>query len=116
LGRPRARDLPILRAKLARALNDERARPYLERAAEDETAGAIPEGEATVLWTEAAKVVSDPPEKASGAGEETWLIKSIRPLLLSARSTLEIISPYFIPGEEGANELVKLVERGVRVS
>jgi cardiolipin synthase C len=116
LGRPRAKDLPILRNKLARALTDERARPYLDRAAEDESDPAIMAGEAAVQWMQAAEVLSDPPEKAAGAGREQWLMNALLPLMLSAKSKLAIISPYFIPGNEGTNELVKLAEKGVRVS
>jgi cardiolipin synthase C len=116
LGKPRSKDLPILRDKLARTLADERARPYLDRAAEDETGQAIKAGEAAVQWMPSANVLSDPPEKAAGAAQEAWLMNAIRPVMLSAKSKLEIISPYFIPGDEGTGELVKLVERGVRVS
>jgi putative cardiolipin synthase len=59
-------------------------------------------------------VVSDPPEKVKGWGEESWLMNVTRPLLASATTGLEIISPYFIPGETGTSELVAMAERGIR--
>lgn len=116
LKKPRRKDLAVLRKKLARILTDKRARPYLARAAEVESGGAMPGEGGAVHWTRDANVVSDPPEKASGGGHEKWLMNTIRPVLLSAQSDLEIISPYFIPGEEGTEELAKLVHKGVRVS
>jgi putative cardiolipin synthase len=39
-----------------------------------------------------------------------------RPLLASATTDLEIISPYFIPGETGTSELVAMAQRGIRVA
>jgi cardiolipin synthase C len=117
LKKPRDKDLAALRQTLARVLVDERVRPYLDRAAEDEATDAVPAGAGTVHWSRGAKVVSDPPQKASGGGyEDKWLMHAIRPLLLSAQSDLEITSPYFIPGEKGTEELARLVRKGVRVS
>ena len=40
----------------------------------------------------------------------------VRPLLTSATSDLEIISPYFIPGERGTDALVGMAGKGVKVS
>lgn len=90
----------------------EEARPYLERVAERST---IP-GAGAIQWTREAQVISDPPQKVRGKGEDDWLMHTIRPTLLSARSDLEIISPYFIPGEAGAGQLVELAKAGVNVS
>jgi putative cardiolipin synthase len=116
LGKPRRNDLPVLRNRLACFMTEEKVQPYLARVAEDEAVREMPVGQATVHWTRDAKVVSDPPEKAGGAAREMWLMSAIRPVLLSAKCDLEIISPYFIPGDEGTNELVRLAGKGVRIS
>jgi putative cardiolipin synthase len=116
LGRSRGTDLPAFRRKLAGTIADAPARPYVNRVAADETVREMLAAKGQIHWTVRAKLVSDPPEKVKGAGEENWLMNVTRPLLASARTHLEIISPYFIPGEAGTNELVTMVERGIRVA
>jgi len=116
LGEPRAADLAALRTALAGAVADTDARPYLDRVAENESVQALLAGRTPIHWTARAKVVSDPPEKVAGAGEERWLINGVAPLLASATADLEIISPYFIPGDVGTRRLVEIAERGVRVA
>lgn len=60
--------------------------------------------------------MSDPPEKAQDAAQHNWLSKAIFPLLNSAKANLEVISPYFIPGDKGVSALRDLARRGVNVS
>ena len=67
-------------------------------------------------WTELATVISDPPEKARGEKRQNWLMKTLLPIIEASRTTLEIISPYFIPGEKGVSSLASLVDRNVRVA
>jgi putative cardiolipin synthase len=116
LGHSRGTDLPRFRRKLAGTIADPPARPYLNRVAADETVREVLAAEGQIHWTVRAKLVSDPPEKVKGAGEESWLMNVTRPLLASARTHLEIISPYFIPGEAGTSELVTMAKRGITVA
>jgi putative cardiolipin synthase len=116
LGTRRATDLPALQTALADLIAEAPARPYLSRVAEDETVREMLAGRSLIHWTRDARVVSDPPEKVKGAGEESWLMNVTRPLLASATADLEIISPYFIPGEGGTSQLVSMAERGIRVA
>ena len=116
LSKPRGTNLPEFRQALADLIADAPARPYLNRVAEDETVRATLSGEGEIHWTANARVVSDPPEKVKGAGEENWLMNVTRPLLASATTELEIISPYFIPGETGTGELVAMAQRGIGVA
>jgi putative cardiolipin synthase len=116
LGRSRDADLPQLRKRLADLIADAPARPYLDRVAKDESVREALSGEGRIHWTADARVVSDPPEKVKGAGEDRWLMNVTRPLLASATTDLEIISPYFIPGETGPSELVAMAQRGIRVA
>lgn len=116
LGESSETDLPEFRTELASLAGGDQARPYLEWVLEEETVREMMSGEARIHWTADATVVSDPPEKVIGAGEEDWLMNVIRPLLLSAIADLEIISPYFIPGEAGTTQLVALADQGPRVA
>ncbi|RWC28434.1 phospholipase D family protein [Mesorhizobium sp.] len=69
-----------------------------------------------VHWIERVRVISDPPEKVRGWRRRSWLTKELLPIIHSARSRLEIVSPYFIPGKRGSALLSDLVSSGVAVT
>jgi len=118
LRRARPGDLPALRAELASRAAEARAQPYLERVAADSSLRDIYDGgiEPFLYWTPDARVLSDPPQKVAGRGEDAWLIRFVQPLLDGARHRLDIVSPYFIPGEEGTRRLRTLNQNGVQVT
>jgi cardiolipin synthase C len=116
LGKGRKKALSRLRKRLAALIIDEVSRPYLNRVFEEASASKMLSGEGHIQWTRNATIVADPPEKFRGAGQENWLMRTLEPLLVSARKDLEIISPYFIPGEAGTDRLVRMTHDGVKVS
>ncbi|MFC5392053.1 phospholipase D-like domain-containing protein [Bosea vestrisii] len=67
-------------------------------------------------WIAQVQVLSDPPEKAIGSGEEGWLARRLYRAIAETRSELQITSPYFIPGERGLQALSTLVARGAKVT
>ncbi len=116
LGDSDATGLPDLRTALAGVMASEHARPYLNRVAEGPSVREMLSGQGQIHWTAKARIVSDPPEKVIGAGENDWLMNVTRPMLASATTVLEIASPYFVPGEAGTSQLVGMAGRGVRVA
>lgn len=114
--RNRWRGLPALKARLDAAAKADTAQPYLHRLREDRTVRAMLAGALTFHWAESVTVVSDPPEKALAGAEGDWLGKTIFALLETAQQSLEIISPYFIPGEKGMTTLRGLKAEGVDVA
>jgi putative cardiolipin synthase len=116
LGRQRKRGLRRLRRRLAALTSDAASRPYLGRVEEQVTVRDLLSGKGRIHWTSTARIVADPPRKAKGTGQPDWLMPAIRPLLMSARTDLEIISPYFIPGRAGTAQLIELAKQGTRVS
>lgn len=66
-------------------------------------------------WVENARVIADPPEKATGKKRRNWLTRELLPVITSARQSLVIVSPYFIPGRKGTAILARLVQQGVEV-
>jgi len=108
-----ASDLEWLRDEVAAARAIENAQA-LYREVEGKTIEDMLDGK--LGWTEKARIISDPPQKKDGSRKRQWLYKEIMPLLLSAKSRLEIISPYFIPGEKGLEQLLDLRGRKVEVS
>jgi putative cardiolipin synthase len=71
---------------------------------------------APMHWTDQAKIVSDPPEKALGQKRGNWLMAALHPVIVAAKKKLEITSPYVVPGEQGIANLVSLAQRGIHVA
>jgi putative cardiolipin synthase len=63
-------------------------------------------------WSAGVEVIADPPEKASGLAQPDWMGERINELLRTARVSLLVASPYFIPGTAGAQTLASLVASG----
>ena len=116
IARPIKANLRRLRKRCEKVACSKRAQPYLERIEKDRTLHDMRAGEWCLHWTDSAKVVSDPPEKAASEQVEAWLNKVILAVLMSARQSLELTSPYFIPRDSGVKRLIELAERGVDVS
>jgi phosphatidylserine/phosphatidylglycerophosphate/cardiolipin synthase-like enzyme len=65
---------------------------------------------ATVLADQPAKIASE-----TSPDEEVTIANDISVLMASAKQELIIISPYFVPGEQGLKLLSELVARGVHI-
>jgi putative cardiolipin synthase len=107
--------LEKLRRQQAKHLASDIAAPFIARVAKRLSARRTLEAE-EIHWTNEARIVSDPPEKARGEGRENWLMQTFQPVIARAEHSFQVTSPYFIPGDNGAEELVRLAGRGVEVS
>jgi len=58
---------------------------------------------------------SKPPLDAAGIPVQSLFSRRIRPLIDTTRNELILISPYFIPSEQGITAIGALVKRGIRV-
>ena len=67
-------------------------------------------------WTRDARIVSDPPEKTEKLGRERWLIRSLVPSLLAAKSEVRITTAYLVPDGRSVEAMTGLARSGVRVS
>lgn len=93
------------------------AEPYLSHVARSATVGAYLDGSKRPHWTSSARIVSDPPEKALGQGDESnWLIEDILAVGRTATQNLSIISPYFVPGADGTQQLIDAAQQGRQVT
>jgi putative cardiolipin synthase len=109
-------NLPKLREALQASPSRDAAIPYLDRVLEEHDVRGMIAGTQQLHWTASARIVSDPPEKAYEKKQERWLVNAIMPAIASARKRVDIVSPYFIPGEDGSKVLLKLAAGGVDVS
>lgn len=113
--------LPALRHRLEALAEHSRASPWLRHLSDADAsvdagrgrfAGTLP-----LTWVADVHVVSDPPEKAAPLEDEQqadrWLVRLIAPRLSDARTEALLISPYFVPGEAGAELLAARAREGV---
>jgi cardiolipin synthase C len=74
-------------------------------------------GQLPLDWAQARVVYDRPSKIAGGEGQvkSTRVIPAVWDLVQNVREELILISPYFVPGDEGVALLRKLRQRGVRV-
>lgn len=70
----------------------------------------------TLHWLDDVGVYSDPATKGQGEGQPQWLVHRLGKAMGEAKRDLRIISPYFVPGDEGTRWLVGKQAQGVDVS
>jgi putative cardiolipin synthase len=75
-------------------------------------------GDWPMLWSTNFRFISDDPLKAAGkstglAGSEVLAL--LQPLLKASRRNVTLISPYFVPGEQGTRGLVNIAASGIDV-
>jgi putative cardiolipin synthase len=112
----RRRNMRTARRALERSATRAAARPYLLRLAESSGVRDMLAGRFRMSWTDAARILCDPPEKAQGQERERWMIRTIAPTLASAAHELRVMSPYFVLRDEGVRLFGDIVGRGVAVS
>lgn len=109
-------NLDGFRAAVAKTAESPEAKPYLDRVRERASAIDSLAGPGTIHWTNDAGLYSDPPQKALGLDEDQWLFARLSKAMETAKTSLEITSPYFVTGQQGTERLVALAQRGVDVS
>jgi putative cardiolipin synthase len=97
------------------AFADPAAAPYLARVAASPTVIDYEREALTPHWTTGLQIVADPPLKLRGDDRAKWLVHTLAGAILSTQREALLISPYFVPGEEGTDALAGLVARGVSV-
>ena len=112
--------VPEERRALARRVREIVAGPRFEAyaAATLRTAqvSGLLEGTLPLEWTTAHVVHDDPAKTLAPSSEvELQLLPKIQAAFGTPTATLDMISPYFVPGDTGTESLVDLARRGVRV-
>ncbi len=113
---PRRHYLPQLRYGLEKRAQTEEAKRYLEEVERDMASGDLYAGDNHLCWTGAIRLVCDPPEKAHLQKRQNWIMRELLPVLTSAERDIRVISPYFIPGRQGATRIAETIARHVNVS
>lgn len=116
LWKNRASNLVDFRAGLARRARSAPVRDYLARARGDETLAQFLDGRLPIVWSGAARILSDPPAKTQRGERDRWLINVLMPTIAAAERHVKVTTAYFVPGSEGVEGLCRLTGRGVSVS
>jgi len=118
-----ARKLPVqdsletVRKSMERAIARPKNTAYVQGLCQDPIVRSILEGTLCFYWGR-AQVIQDPPEKILDPPErqtQDLVADRMATLFDEVRQELIIYSPYFVPGKKGADYLISLCQRGVRV-
>lgn len=117
----RRRALRKLVRRLDAAWASPDARPFFERLAEAPLVTRLLTGDPGCGFLpvphHAIRIVADPPDKARAAVPVAHCLgAAVLEALQRAQREALIISPYFVPGAQGAAQIEAMVRRGVRVS
>ena len=83
---------------------------------DSDLAKGLQDGSLAFSWSE-ARVIHDSPQKMDlkKAGTDELLISQLAPYITGAKKTVDIVSPYFVPGDRATDALCKLSRDGVKV-
>lgn len=113
-----ARDPQALRTLMHAVQQDARgaaARRYLDRVAASQLVRDYYRRTLQPHWSTGIEVVADPPIKWTDDDRGRWLIGRLAPTISATRRKALVISPYFVPGEDGVERLAALTRRGAYV-
>ncbi|HEY4369433.1 MAG TPA: phospholipase D family protein [Steroidobacteraceae bacterium] len=106
------------RSMLAEAVDEERGSDYAQRLRESPELAGLINRESALTWSAELHIVADDPRKAQPQYSgviDPGVLQSLVGAFGTAQSELWLISPYFVPGEEGTAALTKLAGSGVNV-
>jgi putative cardiolipin synthase len=114
--RPSPEDVTQARAKLQASAETQRTGVYADAVRDSAIVAeltsrslALSWGPGTVLYDDPAKIRTDSTERGA------HLAPQLRPELDAVREEIILVSPYFVPGDEGVALLLRMRELGVRV-
>ncbi len=110
-----ASDLSYWKDKLQKFRDSKVAKVYLDYVKEHINFDCFIQTGRRLFLAEKVVVLSDPPEKALRKKASNWLMKALSKVIGNAQKTVQITSPYFVPGKVGTQNFSNLVSKGVDV-
>lgn len=116
IGSSDADGMTLLREAWEKVRQDPAAQRYIEEIRNTPLLQQLRERSLDLEWTN-AQIIHDDPEKILQSTEnvETHLLPRIHAAMGRPLRELDLVSPYFIPGKEGAQNLIELCQSGVQV-
>ena len=109
-------DVAALRSEKDAFYKKQETSDYVEALNDSDLAKGLKEGSLGFSWSQ-ARVIHDSPQKEDlkKAGSAELLISQLAPYITNAKKTVDIVSPYFVPGDRATEALCKLSQDGVEV-
>jgi len=109
-------DTNSLRGARADFFNEKSTSDYVQALTDSDLVRGLEDGSLDFSWA-TARVIHDSSEKKAlgNKGKEELLISKLAPYITGAKKTVDIISPYFVPGDEAAEAMCRLAQQGVQV-
>jgi putative cardiolipin synthase len=116
--KPRPKDLEQLIARALQYREDVADAPYVRALRDVQNRTRLLTDAPAALRVKNVQLLVDDPSKVGGKRgiDGSKVLASLERAIDAARREALIISPYFVPGQEGAARLVRDVERGLRVA
>ncbi len=107
---------PKLEARFAQVREDREAIAYAKAVRETQLVQALIAGRLELEWADAQLVRDDPGKTLDTSGRTDMLLLSeLLPKIGQPRMSFDLVSPYFVPGEQGTAALERLARDGVKV-
>ncbi|WP_034458396.1 phospholipase D family protein [Bartonella koehlerae] len=110
-----ANDLASWKQKLRQFRDSKAAKVYLDYVKKHISFDYFIQTGKRLFLADKVVVLSDPPEKVLRKKAENWLMKALSQVIEDAQKTVQITSPYFVPGKVGTQNFSNLVSKGVDV-
>ncbi len=109
--------LAQVRPMLAAALEDTKKSAYGDLLRRDDAVKRILSGDWPMSWASESRFIADDPSKISQQPDKvvSGVMAVIKPIMIGAEQDLTIISPYFVPGDQGTDALVRVAKADRRV-
>ncbi len=110
--------LARVRARLEERTRDAGSGRYAQALRGSDGVQRLVEGDWPLQWSSKYRFVSDDPAKVTMKKRDAAraaVAAAIVPLLRNARQSLQVISPYFVPGKQGTAGLIERVKAGAKV-
>jgi putative cardiolipin synthase len=115
-GRPAEQDLAEARKRLEAFVAAEREGTYAQALRHSRLAAQLSAGELEYFWGVAHMAYDEPGKAAAEAvRQDTNLMPTLQAQVAPPAAELLLVSPYFVPGDDGVAALRQLREKGVRV-
>ena len=110
------RDLSDLRTAKDAFFKKQTTSDYVKALTDSDLAAGLKDGSLAFSWSH-ARVIHDSPQKEDlrKAGADELLISQLAPYITNAKTSVDIVSPYFVPGKKATEALCKLSQDGVEV-
>jgi putative cardiolipin synthase len=111
------RQLEQMRVAMEDYIERARNSDYADELREDALVGALVGGRLSLVWTTGFQLAADDPSKANPDAPPVGsdVLRMLLPRMRAAQRDVLIVSPYFVPGDEGTRLLVGLAGQGIRV-